>query len=405
MVHLIGIKKNVELNVREKMTISSKKNKENTKKLLNYFEEVLIISTCNRTEIYFNQSSEDSYEEVLKKIFDVLGWSMNLREFIFHVKDDYVTKHLMEVSCGFHSRILGEDQILGQLRNCYIEAMELRSINSTLQRLFQDAIACGKKFRTKARMFEIPVSSASIVVNLAMQKKSTKFMVLGYGDVGNLVVKYLLSHENVKELFIIVRNKKSVTEIKDARVKVLSFQEKNEIINNMDCIISCTSAPHTVVKACEIKDYGKNIIIFDLAVPRDIDGEIIKYERVELYDIDDISKLDDRNKKLRKERMKENTYILNKYIKEYTNWSNLREISPKIREIKFKSREICDERFEVFKNKVNKNKDYDIVKTLIDSTANVYVNRAIEVLKEEKLKGCEEQCLKIIEKIFLMKEK
>lgn len=405
MVHLIGIKKNVELNVREKMTISSKKNKENTKKLLNYFEEVLIISTCNRTEIYFNQSSEDSYEEVLKKIFDVLGWSMNLREFIFHVKDDYVTKHLMEVSCGFHSRILGEDQILGQLRNCYIEAMELRSINSTLQRLFQDAIACGKKFRTKARMFEIPVSSASIVVNLAMQKKSTKFMVLGYGDVGNLVVKYLLSHENVKELFIIVRNKKSVTEIKDARVKVLSFQEKNEIINNMDCIISCTSAPHTVVKACEIKDYGKNIIIFDLAVPRDIDGEIIKYERVELYDIDDIGKLDDRNKKLRKERMKENTYILNKYIKEYTNWSNLREISPKIREIKFKSREICDERFEVFKNKVNKNKDYDIVKTLIDSTANVYVNRAIEVLKEEKLKGCEEQCLKIIEKIFLMKEK
>lgn len=102
---------------------------------------------------------------------------------------------MFEVCSGFHSKILGEDQILGQVKDAYEEALEFKAVSLELHRLFQEAITCGKRFRKEAKLFEIPVSSSSIVVSEAIKRECTKFMVLGYGEVGQLVMKYLLSHK------------------------------------------------------------------------------------------------------------------------------------------------------------------------------------------------------------------
>ena len=88
----------------------------------------------------------------------------------------------MEVVCGFHSRILGEDQILGQIKEAYFSACKIGAVKNELQRLFQEAITCGKKFRTEGKLYEIPVSSASIAVNEAIKKGAKNIMVIGYGS-------------------------------------------------------------------------------------------------------------------------------------------------------------------------------------------------------------------------------
>ncbi len=144
---------------------------------------------------------------------------------MFLSKEKRAVTHLMEVICGFHSRILGEDQILGQIKDAYKTAISDNSISSELQKMFEIAIACGKKFKTECKMFEVPVSSVSISINSALLKGCRKFMVLGYGEIGKLAIKHLLSHK-VECIYLIVRDKSKASDLEGEIVEVLDFNEK-----------------------------------------------------------------------------------------------------------------------------------------------------------------------------------
>jgi len=401
VIGLIGIRKNTPLEIREKFVIKPKKHKEYIQELLKEMKEVVLLATCNRTEIYFNSSFND--EELLKKIFDIFSWDYEYKQYIFMTTCQDVYRHLFEVCCGFHSKILGEDQILGQVKDSYEEALNIKAVSLELHRLFQEAITCGKRFRKESKLFEIPVSSASIVVNEAVSHKCTKFMIFGYGEVGQLTLKYLLSHE-AKLVYLVVRNNKIKDQIYDERVKVIGFEEKNKYIGEVECLIGCTSAPHAVVKKSDINEDGNKLIIYDLSVPRDVEKEVAFLDRTEVYNIDTISYINDKNKKLREEKMEENKYIMTKYLKEYEEWLKLRSIAPTIKKLKAIGNEISEKRIQTFSHKSNSEKDIILANKLIESTSDFYINRAIEVIKEETLKGCGEECMKIIEKIFLMKE-
>lgn len=397
MLGLIGIKKGVDVSIREKLVISPRTKDLISNSLRNITDEFVILSTCNRTEIYFKGQGIDK-----ELIFEVLNWDKSLLEYVFYIDDESAVKHLFELVCGFHSRILGEDQILGQIRDAYLEGVEKGYIFSELMRLFEEAISCGKRFRSDTKLYEIPVSSSSIAVNKVIESKAEKLMVMGYGTIGKLVIKYALGTE-LKEINIVVRDKSKVEKITDQRVNILTYNEARERLNEMDGLISCTAASHLVVEKYHINKEGKNILLIDLAMPRDIDPQLQNYERVQLLDIDKISKLDDENKHLRVERMQKNKYIIDKYIKEYMNWLNLRCVTNYIKEFKDSGDFIVSHRVKSFENKCKNKEDAKLAEILIKSTADYYINRAIKVLKNEKAKGREEQCLRILMEIFTKK--
>lgn len=394
MLQLIGIKSNCTVEIREQLSIIPKHSERTINELLGLCKEVVVLSTCNRTEIYFD--CEISDEGVVEEIFIRLGWNKEFINYIFRKKEEEVTKHLMELSCGFYSKILGEDQILGQIKKAYEEALKLKAVSRDLQRLFQLAITCGKEFRDKAELYKTPVSSSSIVVKEALTKGAKKFMVLGYGEVGQLTCKYILS-SSFENLYIIVRNG-SCIDITDDRIRVIPFEQRKYHYKDVDCIISCTSAPHTVVSKNDLPD--KKLVIYDLAVPRDVDNEVASLEQVEVYDIDKISLIDDENKKIREQKMNEFKYIVDKYIKEYKDWQCIKEITPQITKIKITGEKIYSKRYNTFVNKKHTKDNEVLARTLLKSTSDAYVNKAIEVLKEEHLKGRGEECLKIIQRIF-----
>lgn len=397
MLGLIGIKKGVDVSIREKLVISPRTKDLISNSLRNITDEFVILSTCNRTEIYFKGQGIDK-----ELIFEVLNWDKSLLEYVFYIDGESAVKHLFELACGFHSRILGEDQILGQIRDAYLEGVEKGYIFSELMRLFEEAISCGKRFRGDTKLYEIPVSSSSIAVNKVIESKAEKLMVMGYGTIGKLVIKYALGTE-LKEINIVVRDKSKVEKITDQRVNILTYNEARERLNEMDGLISCTAASHLVVEKYHINKEGKNILLIDLAMPRDIDPQLQNYERVQLLDIDKISKLDDENKHLRVERMQKNKYIIDKYIKEYMNWLNLRCVTNYIKEFKDSGDFIVSHRVKSFENKCKNKEDAKLAEILIKSTADYYINRAIKVLKNEKAKGREEQCLRILMEIFTKK--
>ena len=398
MLGLIGIRKNVDINIRERLAIALSKQSKAVKELNKLYEEVVIISTCNRTEIYISGCLES--EEDIRKIFEVLDWDISLLEYTFYLEGISVAKHLLEVVCGFHSKILGEDQILGQIKLAYELSLENKAIHTKLLRLFEEAISCGKKFRTESKLYEIPVSASSIAVKEVEEFGASSIMVLGYGTIGSLVVKYALGSK-FNKVFIVVRNKGNVPDLKDDRVEILDFNEYKDVINEVDAVISCTAAPHVVIKNDYINNNGKEIMLIDLALPRDIDEALSQNERVTLRDIDTISKLDVDNKKLRNEKMNEYKFLVDEYLNEYKNWLNIREVTYYIHEMKNTGNSVIESRVKSFEHKCKDKRDIELATTLIKSTSDYYVNRAIKLLKEEKLKGRENECLNILKQIFM----
>ena len=398
MLGLIGIRKNVDINIRERLAIALSKQSKAVKELNKLYEEVVIISTCNRTEIYISGCLGS--EKEIRKIFEVLDWDISLLKYTFYLEGISVAKHLLEVVCGFHSKILGEDQILGQVKLAYELSLENKAIHTKLLRLFEEAISCGKKFRTESKLYEIPVSASSIAVKEVEEFGASSIMVLGYGTIGSLVVKYALGSK-FNKVFIVVRNKGKVPDLKDDRVEILDFNEYKDVINEVDAVISCTAAPHVVIKNDYINNNGKEIMLIDLALPRDIDEALSQNERVTLLDIDTISKLDVDNKKLRNEKMNEYKFLVDEYLNEYKNWLNIREVTYYIHEMKNTGNSVIESRVKSFEHKCKDKRDIELATTLIKSTSDYYVNRAIKLLKEEKLKGRENECLNILKQIFM----
>lgn len=397
MIVLVGVKKSVDISIREKLAIAEKNYELYLKNLLVEFEEAVIINTCNRIEIYVN--SNRKFDFIIDKMFEILNWDLNLREECFIFEEERAVKHLFEVTSGFHSKITGEDQILGQVKYAFKRAQEEKAVNSVLNRLFQNAIGSGKKFRTKSKLYEIPVSSASIVASEIINTNTKNMILIGFGDVGKKVFKYI-ENSNIENLIIVVRNTQRIKHIENEKIKVMSYNEAKKFLNSADVIVSCTSSMELVIEKEHIEEFGEKIKLFDLAVPRDIDENIKKYERVRLANIDDISTLDDKNRLNRKKRMYEYKYIIREAIDEFMQWLSLRKISSDISDIREFSKEIAETRCKTFYDKSKTKEDVKLANLMIKSTANAYTNKAIEVLKSETLKGNEAECLRILKMVF-----
>lgn len=389
MIALIGIKKNVSIEVREALAIEDKNI---LQRLLESFREVVLLTTCNRTEIYIN--TDLPKEESLNIIFKELQWSEILKKHIFYIEEDRAYNHLFKLCCGFHSKIVGEDQILGQVKNSYSKSLVVHGAKGVLGRLFQETIACGKDFRKKTKLFEIPVSSSSITSSILIKHKCKKVMIIGYGEVGKLVLKYLDGH-SLDKIYLAVRNVSKIVEDIPQNVEVIDVKDKNKYLSLIDGIVSCTNSKEILLYKKDLEKVNKDIIIIDLAFPRDVE------EGVGALNIDHISFLDDENKELRKKRMYDNKFIIEEHLEKFNIWNKTRVLSPLISEIKKNGNTVVNERFTTFHNKCCAIEDEELSKRLIKSTSDYYINRAIELLKEEALKGSDEECQRIIKKIFL----
>lgn len=404
MIYLLGIKNKTSIEIRERFHLSHDKQEIGLIKLNNVFDEVVILSTCNRTEIYI--TSEIEKNRVKDIIFDILKWDKTLMNYTFISNEEKAVKHIMKVACGFHSKILGEDQILGQIKKSYYLAKENGTVNSNFMKLFEYSIRCGKEFRHKCKLYNYPVSVASITIKDCVEKQIKSYMIVGYGEIGKLVTKYILQLQNIDKLYIVSRNVeklKSDNIIKcNDKIKVIHYDEKKYYYQKVDCIITCTSAPHPIVKKNEFKksESNKKIYIYDLGIPRNVEEKVKQIFNVIVFDIDDLSYIDEVNKNKRKQVMYDNINIIDMYMQNFLEWQNIREISPYIKKIKENSNHIYEQRYKTFINKKQSKPPEELVHILLKSVSDVYVNRSIEVLKEEKIMGHEKECLRILNKIF-----
>jgi glutamyl-tRNA reductase len=300
------------IEIREKVAISRTEFTERVKQLceLPGIEELLILGTCNRTEIYC-LSSEGGRETVIDWIHRSNGIPAGeLDEHIYIHQGEDAARHLVRVASGLDSLVLGETQILGQLKDAWQQAHDAGSLGKVLDRLFQHTFAAAKTIRTASGIGEHPVSVAYTAVVLARQifgdLKSQTVVLVGAGEMVQLCGRYLVDH-GINRLLILNRSREKAEEIAgELGATAMTLDHLGEALPKADILISSTASPEPVIRASDVKAALRKrryrpMFMVDIAVPRDIEPAVSKVKDVYLYTIDDLQQVVDDNMQQRSE--------------------------------------------------------------------------------------------------------
>ena len=307
-------------------------------------QEVVIVSTCNRTEIYLDFVEGDSEapagdalaqnRQLLVRKAQVVAWlskfhdleASELEQFSYSYASEDVVRHLMKVSCGLDSMVLGEPQILGQIKSAYAVSKDQQVVKQSLGRVFQEAFSIAKQVRTETAIGENPVSVAYVAVTLAERifsdLPSLSVLLIGAGRTNELVVKHLVE-KGVSEIVVANRTLDNALEIAnrfDARGVLLC--DIPEQLIKADIVVSSTNSQlpllgkGAVERALKQRKH-KPMLLIDLAVPRDIEAEVSEIADAYLYSIDDISDVIEDGVKSRADAAAQAESIIERGVEDY----------------------------------------------------------------------------------------
>ena len=285
--------------------------------------ECVVLKTCNRVEIYVVSPKGST---VLFQFAKKMGLSSNIIDFFEHEES---IMHLLKLACGLESMIIGEDQILGQIKDLYLVAKKLNTTGKMLDTAFSKAIQVGKRVRTETEINRGALSIASASVDLAEDTvgnlKNKMVLVIGTGEMGTLVTR-ALSHREIELMYIANRTYEAAKDLADEMGgHAVHFDQIEENLRRADVVISATGAPHYVLKYEQIEKAmnfrEKELLLIDIANPRDIDPSIDSIPHVTLYNIDNLRVINEKNLELRMEEAKKAQAIIDEefdlLIKQY----------------------------------------------------------------------------------------
>ena len=313
--------------------------------------EVVLLSTCNRTEFYVI-CDESSQGRLTAWLHDDRNLAPEFGDSLFEKSDDDAIRHLFRVACGLESMVLGEPQILGQLKDAYRQAEAARSVGSSLNRLFQHSFSVAKKVRTDTRIGASPVSVAYAAVNLAQQffagfKQHTALLV-GAGTTVELLARHL-SAKDIGRLFVANRNVDRARELAGQFGGfALPLSELAGTLPEADILICSTASTDPAVNLEQMQFAVKQrkhrpIFAVDIAVPRDIDSRVAELDDVFLYTVDDLDKVILEGQGNREAAAVDANRILDEEIVRYLSIERSKQVAPLITALRDQGESIRDE--------------------------------------------------------------
>ncbi len=365
---------------------------------------LFIISTCNRTEIYFetssSESSSKSFHSVIMTLSKLKKFNDGLRPYI-KKKDgvNAISKHLFRLASGLESMIVGEYQIVDQIKSAYKVCKTNKMLSPTLERMIQKSLEASKYIRTNSEIDKggISVSSAAIdQLGNVSNSKNLSILCVGAGRTSKLSIKQLVS-KKFKNIFITNRTESNVTPILEKfNLKLVKFNSWKKMLNSVDIIIFSTSSKKPLLSDIDLKNIDKQrknkIVLVDLSVPRNI---VIKktYKNVELVDLDNLKDKVNENYNKRISEINKAELMIESCINDFTGWVNKRELRPTIISIKKEIKNLISD--SSVKNNENKQ-----IEEIYDKLSDKLVKKIISVSDN----GKNTDALKIINKIFVSNE-
>lgn len=273
-------------------------------------EENLILSTCNRVEIYaFVLDARKGFESMERFIGDFHRVAPGyFKKHLYSFRDKDALKHLFRVASSLDSMVVGETQIFGQVRDAYLKAKEAKCAGNILGKIFAEAIRIGKKVRGQTQIAKGAVSTSSVAIALAKKTlgtlKDKKVLIIGAGKIAELAVKNLYS-QGIQAVLVANRTLKRAKELAHLfSGTAIRFKEIFQYLDSADILISSTSAPHFLITSKQMREVmrlrnHRPLFLIDLGLPRNISPEVNEVKNTHLYNLDDLTSVCDAHLKER----------------------------------------------------------------------------------------------------------
>lgn len=258
---------------------------------------VIVLSTCNRIELYSDRGGADFILDKLCSFKDIP--LAELKKYVNIYEENSAVRHLCRVACGMDSMILGEDEILGQVKAAYYFADNISDVGYELHTIFRGAITCAKKIKTDTYISKTSVSVGTLVGNMIAGRGIKDVLIIGIrGKAGEIAAKNIRAH-NINVIGT-SRTHNTSKNAKHSGFYIIPYCERYTYLDRAEAVISATSSPHYTITYCEaLRHTDKPKLYIDLAVPKDIDEDIVKIKGSELYNIDYFRKLAENNNKIK----------------------------------------------------------------------------------------------------------
>lgn len=353
-------------------------------------EGCIILSTCNRLEIYATvrdiQTGIKSVKNFLNKLWDrnQEDYPDSLESYLYTLTCQEAINNLFRVAAGLDSMVIGESQILGQVREAYEKALQAKVTNGVINTLFQQAIVVGKRVRTETAIGNHAVSIGYTAVELAKQVLSElrgqSVLIVGAGEIGELTVRHLVSC-GATSVMVSNRSYERAQELAlEFGGSARRFEDLTRSLSEADIVICCTAACHYVVRRQQVLQAMKDrkqrpLMIIDIAVPRDVEPDVGQIDGVYLYDIDDLETVVDANLNERRAEAVKAERILAEEYEKFGAWLETLSLIPTIVALKDKAERIKQAELTRAKNRLGTLSPRE--EKIITSMANSIINRLL----------------------------
>lgn len=334
-IAVVGLShKTAPVEIREKLSIPDTQINEAIAKLTSYphIEEVAILSTCNRLELYaVTTETEHGIREISQFLADqgrVL--LQELRPYLFTLLHHDAVMHLMRVAAGLDSLVLGEGQILSQVKQTHKLSQQHNGVGRTLNRLFKQAITAGKRVRTETSIGTGAVSISSAAVELAQMQVDTlenrRVAIVGAGKMARLLVQHLLS-KGANNLTIVNRSMRGAENLAkqfDAvDLKLHTLDEMMPVVANCDMVFTSTAASEPLLTRSKLEPVllsHQSIMLFDISVPRNVHSDVSELDGVQSFNVDDLKAVVAQNQESRRRMAQEAEALLEEEVEAFEVW-------------------------------------------------------------------------------------
>jgi glutamyl-tRNA reductase len=354
-----------DVDVREKLAFNGPKLQEGLTRFkeLPEVHEAIILSTCNRVELYANvkdnQRAAEAVKTFLSEFHNINRSSLDTGLYIYDGVN--AVRHIFRVASSLDSMVVGEPQILGQLKDAFELALSQKTTGILLNKLMKKAISVAKRVRTETRIAENAVSISFAAVELAKKiftdLSKRVFMLLGAGEMAELAAKHLIS-SGVKEVLVSNRTYERACDLaKEFNGKPVRFDEFIDEMSRADIVICSTGAPSYIVTKSQMQKVMKErkqrqVFLIDISVPRNLDPEINDLDNVYLYNVDDLQGVVDSNLFERKKEADKAEKIIDEELETFLKWQSTLDSVPTIIAIREKAEEIKKEELDKFFHKM-----------------------------------------------------
>jgi glutamyl-tRNA reductase len=307
--------------------------------------DVVIVSTCNRTEFYSTALDgrvvQDSLTDFLSQRFP--RREQELSSCLYFYEQEDAARHLFRVASGLDSQILGESQVLGQVREAYSASVTQGCAHGPISKVFHHALRVGKRARRETKIGENALSISSAAVETARRTlgdiSQCRVMIIGAGEAGKLVAR-AMKDRGVDQIVVVNRTLKRAQELaQELGGEATSFESLERLLGTVDIVVSSTDSQEVVlstdlVARASSKRLGAPLLIVDIAIPRDVDSAVGQLPGVSLLDMDDLEAVSQVNRRGREKEVSHVEGIIDEEVSRFREWWDSRKVAPGIAQLR-----------------------------------------------------------------------